>query len=348
MPIERSSDFSSKPAVPSSSSFRKGKDREVRVEEENRAVRMKHERRDEGEEEKEGQGSDAEWEKHGALGSTKPEEVKRRDDLTVLERLERGPREFGSGPEGDGKWQSVEPNSGIRLRLVVVVPPSCPVWSKLMALNLTPFSHSKRILSHATLQDHFDGRFHVSPSLLYSVIRLSRDGTAYDLPLEGDWITIAVVAEQNGPIRTTKPGPQMVDRENAVDEDGDENGGVGRGGRLKKKPAIGPRKFVSYKLVSLPQRGNNRSVGGSSISAGGDASINLLLFEADSETKSASTGKRTWRGGSGGAFEKFWNVKIGTVLAIMNPRVLRPLKVRLPVVARCAAPHTPARPAIDV
>lgn len=190
------------------------------------------------------------------------------------------------------------------------------------------------------MQDHLADRYHVPPSTLYSIIRLSRDGTAYDIPLEGDWITIAVVAEQIGPIRMTKGGPAMG-AEASDDEDG---GGADAGGsastsrkdknkqKKQKKEAKptskakgGPRKFISFRLVTLPTRSSTSS--SSVSSSGGDATLTMLLFEADSITVNSS-GKRTYRGGSGGAFEKFWNVKIGSVVAIMNPRVLKPLKVR--------------------
>lgn len=43
--------------------------------------------------------------------------VKRNDEnLRLVETLEMGPVDHGLGPEGDGKWTSIEPNSQIRLR----------------------------------------------------------------------------------------------------------------------------------------------------------------------------------------------------------------------------------------
>lgn len=40
------------------------------------------------------------------------------ENLRLVEKLEMGPVEHGLGPEGDGRWASVEPNSQIRLRYV--------------------------------------------------------------------------------------------------------------------------------------------------------------------------------------------------------------------------------------
>jgi minichromosome maintenance protein 10 len=184
----------------------------------------------------------------------------------------------------------------------------------------------KRTLAHDLLQSHLSDRFHVPPSILYSIIRLSRDGTFYDIPLSGDWITIAVVAEQNGGVRTTKGGP-AIGNEASDDDELDEPSisslsatASGKGQQASKKKG-GPRKFVSFKLVSLPTRSSGQTA------SQGDASLTMLLFEADSCTKGVG-GKKIYKGGSRGAYEKFWNVRIGTVIAVLNPRVLRPLKVR--------------------
>jgi hypothetical protein len=40
------------------------------------------------------------------------------DDLTILNKLELGPREFGVDPDGKEMWEKLEPNSGIRLKWV--------------------------------------------------------------------------------------------------------------------------------------------------------------------------------------------------------------------------------------
>lgn len=39
----------------------------------------------------------------------------RGEDLTILENLMPGPKEFGRDPEGEDEWLHLEPNSKIRL-----------------------------------------------------------------------------------------------------------------------------------------------------------------------------------------------------------------------------------------
>ena len=72
---------------------------------------------------------------------------------------------------------------------------------------------SSRTTPHDDLQDYLRGRYYLSPSKLYSVIRLSPNKQGYDVPVEGDWVTIAVVAER-GPMRYTK-APVGVGRDDA-------------------------------------------------------------------------------------------------------------------------------------
>lgn len=88
--IERTSSLSAAPVIPPS---RKGKERA---------------REDDNEDLSNGQ-----------RNSTRRGE--RSEDLTVIETLEMGPAEFGNGPGGDGKWESIEPNSGLRLSFVSLI-----------------------------------------------------------------------------------------------------------------------------------------------------------------------------------------------------------------------------------
>ena len=193
----------------------------------------------------------------------------------------------------------------------------------------------KRTLSHAAVQDHLSGRYFLPPSLLYSVIRLTRDGATYDVPVEGDWVTIAVVAER-GEIRVSGSKQGGI----SDDDDGDEtlDGSVKQGGKpLDKatkdkerwKKRRGPKKYLNLKLCSLPPRAS--SLGGKGKGPSGDALLQLLLFEADAvirgEDESRDTKQTSYRGGSGGAYEKWCNLSVGSVIAILNPRVLRPLRV---------------------
>lgn len=245
------------------------------------------------------------------------------DSLRLVEKLEMGPKEFGTGPEGDGRWESVEPNSQIRLLCVLLLHSgSCACTS---ADSVSFVARSKRLVPHYMVQEHLSDRYYIPPSLLYSVINPSRDGTSFDVPVDGDWVTIAVVAAQNGPIRTTKGGPSMGKDEDSSGDEGTNSNGDPNGRKIKVKKVYKPaplRKFVSYKLVALPPRSSSKSA------AAGDATLNMLMFESDSSVPNKNGVGRIFKGGSRGAFEKFWNIKIGTVVAILNPGVLKPLKVR--------------------
>ncbi|WVQ97510.1 hypothetical protein IAU59_004624 [Kwoniella sp. CBS 9459] len=256
------------------------------------------------------------------------EAMRDEDRLTIIENLELGPREFGLDPEGEEEWRNVEPNSGIRL--------------------------SKRVLSHSHVQDHLSGRYYLTPSQLYSVIRLSKDGATYDIPVEGDWITIAVVA-QRGEVKVsgTKNATARSDSEDEDEEDKQHDSkslaqalkvetpkdGLGQGQSGQKNKWKGkdpknkgqerrraPRKYINFTLCSLPPR--TRSLGKTETS--GDALLQLLLFEADAivsqETGEDGEIMRSYRGGSGGAYEKWCNLSEGSVVAILNPRVWRNIR----------------------
>ncbi|KAL7421013.1 hypothetical protein Q5752_003897 [Cryptotrichosporon argae] len=228
------------------------------------------------------------------------------DGLTVLEDLKMGPGDFGKDPEGEEMWEHLEPNSGIRL--------------------------SKRLLPHAELQDHLYGRFFLKPSQLYSAVRLSRDGATYDVPVAGDWLTIAVVAERSD-VRVSG----TRDTGYGSDDEAPDKGAArpptrpltaaekDKRERLKDKGnKRGPRKYVNLKLCALGPRTKG--------SSGGDALLQLLLFEADAVGEKDGGGK-LYKGGSGGAYETWCNIAVGSVVAVLNPRVLRPLS------GGGAAPH---------
>lgn len=196
-------------------------------------------------------------------------------------------------------------------------------------------------MAHSAVQDYLYGRYYLTPTLLYSVIRLSRDGATYDLPVDGDWVTIAVVAER-GEVRIS--GTKSTSKDDDDDDDGDEdeegnqvpkdpkkNGWKGKKAKpeYRKRP---PRKYINLKLCSLPPRSRNSN--GSSTSTSGDALLQLLLFEADSvATEMVENGDeekvpvKRYLGGSGGAYERWCNLTVGSVIAVMNPKILRPLKV---------------------
>lgn len=112
--------------------------------------------------------------------------------------------------------------------------------------------------------------------------------------------------------------------------------------------AAAPRKqkrFVKFKLLDMRLKRDG-------LSSAGDSMLNLIMFEADSstalyeaesddETVSQTTGarlkketkkgkktqERSYRGGSGGAYERFWKEQDGAIVAILNPKVLKPRPV---------------------
>lgn len=196
------------------------------------------------------------------------------------------------------------------------------------------------------------------------MVRLSRDGATYDVPLEGDWVTIAVVAER-GEVKVsgTRDVEENEDEDDDDDELGEEQADSGDDGVMrntqsgsasgsnglpkrkrdpwekrkddeknKKKPKgnrRGPRKYINLKLCSLPPRDKP--------SSSGDAMLQLLLFQADHVVRKEEVNDEgekvehvVYKGGSGGAYEKWCTLNVGSVVAILNPRVLRPLRVRLP------------------
>ena len=111
-----------------------------------------------------------------------------------------------------------------------------------------------------------------------------------------------------------------------------------------------PRRYINFKLLDLKHRN----------AGGGQGVLNLRLFESDplrtgtkqdgsndddAEETVTNTGvklqkeredltsrrKRTdYKGGSGGAYEKFWKEREGTVVAILNPKIMKPWSVSLP------------------
>lgn len=209
-------------------------------------------------------------------------------------------------------------------------------------------------MPHSDVQDHLYGRYFLSLSQIYSVARLSRDGATYDIPVDTDWVTIAVVAERSD-IRVS--GTKSVSGGNGDfdDEDDDEDDdvegeftskpswkdgakgkdkGKGKGTNTQTRQRV-PRKYINLTLVSLPSRA---SLNGKA--AGGDARAQLLLFESDAIVHGKEGEERSYRGGSGGAYEKWCNLGVGSVIAIVSPRILRPIKVR-------SCPSTPAHTTVQ-
>ncbi|BEJ14183.1 hypothetical protein CspHIS471_0313570 [Cutaneotrichosporon sp. HIS471] len=222
-------------------------------------------------------------------GESRPEPAVPSHDLRL------GPGEFGPDPEDADEWRSLEPNSGIRL--------------------------SKRAMSHAEVQGYLRGRYFLPPTRIYTLARLSRDGATYSLPVDEEWVTIAVVAERSDVRTSGAKESEAADDGDDLDDDSwasSKRDLKGKGKSKDKAPQKRTqRKYISLTLVSLPnpaQRGR----------PSGDAHFQLLLFEANASYRKGA--EPAYRGGSGGAYEKWSSLAVGSVIAIVSPRILRPLK----------------------
>ncbi|PWZ01506.1 hypothetical protein BCV70DRAFT_230708 [Testicularia cyperi] len=127
-------------------------------------------------------------------------QTERAEDFTLVESLAPGPRRLPPPKPSDPEWTTFEPYSGHRLR--------------------------ERKLPHAELTEHLRGRYHIPPSLLYSVAREIEPETSrwarrdramdgdFEVPVTGDWIVIATIVEKSG-LLMTKPGNSDAATKNA-------------------------------------------------------------------------------------------------------------------------------------
>jgi len=151
----------------------------------------------------------------------------------------------------------------------------------------------------------------------------------------GDWITIAVVAER-GPVKFSR-APVGVGRE-------DEGNGVEKHkdskpkGKWKDESSAKPtgKKYVNIKLIDFGARSRSSSsaTGGKAVIRG-DAFLSLLLFESDGfdlvAKEDGGKAEKVYKGGSRGAFETLSKLKEGDVIALLNPKILKPFQVNIPV-----------------
>ena len=187
------------------------------------------------------------------------------------------------------------------------------------------------------------GRYYISPSRLYSVVRAQPGPGAgtqrqvYEVPVVGDWVTIAVVAERS-PIRVSRApvtlGPGEARDADDLDPTTASSSTVARqNSKLGKKdpPPRAGRKYVNLTLIDFGASGKKGT-------SRGDAALSLLLFESDTyDTVSRGDGllpEKIYKGGSRGAFESMAKLREGTVIALLNPRVLKSLQV-----VRLTSPH---------
>jgi minichromosome maintenance protein 10 len=150
------------------------------------------------------------------------------------------------------------------------------------------------------------------------------DKQGYDVPVPGDWITIAVVAER-GPIKFTR-APVTIEAEDGDNKDKKK----GRHGVNEPEKNFG-KKYVNLKLIDFGARSSSTTGGASVIR--GDAFLTLLLFESDGfdliTRGDGMNPEKQYKGGSRGAFEHLTKVKEGDVIALLNPKILKPFQVCL-------------------
>src|SRR5258708_7848764 len=154
-------------------------------------------------------------------------------------------------------------------------------------------------MSHEGLSDYMSGRYYISPSTLYSIATLSPSKEVYQVPVEGDWVIIAVIAHRED-VRLSSSSSRN-------------DGGGSDHGPLKAS------KYIKFRLVDFGTPTADKSG-----ATRGDAMLNMLLFEASSvseikEEESKSRGKKVYKGGSGGAFEASAKYREGAVVAVLNP-----------------------------
>jgi minichromosome maintenance protein 10 len=183
-----------------------------------------------------------------------------------------------------------------------------------------------RTLSYEDFQQYMDMRYYLSASRLYSVIRLQPDKQGYDIPLFGDWVTIAVVAER-GPVKFTRAPVTMDPDEQKEKKPWKKGADQGKGSEGGKPTG---KKFVNFKLIDFGARSKSSADGTQSVIRG-DAFLTLLLFEADGydflQAEGDKKPRKRYKGGSHGAFEAMTKVKEGDVIALLNPKILKPFQV---------------------
>ncbi|GAA5869502.1 hypothetical protein JCM8547_001507 [Rhodosporidiobolus lusitaniae] len=253
-----------------------------------------------------------------------PSKRSRNKDGTVIEEIELGPKEFKPLKDDSG-WERIEPYSGIKLR--------------------------KRLLPHSTVNDLLDGRYHLTPSQIYSLARIdSRQRVDLDVEtVDSDWVVIGVLA-QKGEVRFLNSNPYGASgkagegkREGKEGGEEEEKEGGEEGGKKKKgggkggnggsggndslfRPPTARKRAQKYLRFDLIDFSTPRA------SSSGTGKLGVMLVEADSaDTAVDEDGNETkvYKGQSGGAYEKFWKETPGAVVAIMNP-VFLPYSAKFP------------------
>ncbi|OBZ78039.1 hypothetical protein A0H81_01842 [Grifola frondosa] len=218
----------------------------------------------------------------------------RDDRLALVEDVVLGPTEH-KAPFDDPHFEKLEPNSGIRL--------------------------SSRAIPYDDFEDYLRGRYYLSPSKLYSVIRLLPNKQGYDVPVSGDWLTIAVIAERgklkysHAPVGIGREDKiQQEEDDDKMDElpslDGTSKAGPSRPYQRPRKPKVEPSKpsgkrYVNLKLIDFGCRSRSSSA---------NAGTAMIRERQDLQRREPR------------AFEKMSKLKEGAVVALLNPRILKPFQ----------------------
>lgn len=140
------------------------------------------------------------------------------------------------------------------------------------------------------MQLHLADRYHLPPSLIYALARKATGSDHIDIDVDADFVVIGVLAWK-GETRVSNPNAREEAKE---------------------------RKNLRFTLVDLSTPAASQS---------GAGTLSVMLFEAQSVDQ--GVGEDGWeapryKGGSGGAYEKFWKESAGAVVAIINPQILKP------------------------
>ena len=142
-----------------------------------------------------------------------------------------------------------------------------------------------------------------------------------------------------GEVKYTKPPVGLGPDEDETKKSKKHGAGKGKAKEQSQEenPAkTGAKRYINIRLVDFGARSGGSETGGTSIIRG-DAFLSLLLFESDrfewlepgdDEPRGKSKKKvKVYKGGSKGAFEAMHKIRQGDVIALLNPRVLKPFQV---------------------
>lgn len=215
-------------------------------------------------------------------------------------------------------------------------------------------SHRERLLPHDQVDDLLVGRYHLTPSQIYSLARIdSRQRIDLDPEqIDSDFVVIGVLAWKDeirfmnsnalgsgskGGGSQKEGGKGKATEEEEEESDGDEDEGD------KPRKAAGSKNSQQQpqdNLFKAPTRRQRRQqyvrfslvdLSSTSASSSATGQLSLMLVQADSEDKTVDEDGHevsVYKGQSGGAYEKFWKESAGAVVAIINPSFLPHHKVR--------------------